>query len=128
MLLSIVVGFVVMFGLAGLFHLVIMKDYFEAKAGVMTSMMYPMLSYFILAILMSYLYPLMKGGGSAIKDGLCFGIVVGLLCRVPLQVLHLGYGTGDWGFIITEGVWHSIEEGIGGIAIAMVYGRMGAAA
>ena len=123
MLLAIVVGFVVMFGLAGLFHLVIMKDYFEAKVGVASSMMYPILSYAILAVLMSYMYPMINKGTSAIKDGLCFGILVGLLCRVPMEVLHLGYGSGDWGYVITEAIWHSIEEGIGGIVIAMVYAR-----
>ncbi len=125
MILAIVVGFVVMFGLAGLFHLVIMKDYFDAKAGVPSGMMYALISYGILAILMAYIYPMMNMAGSVIKAGLCFGILIGLICRVPLEVLQLGFGRADWGFVITEGIWHSVEEGIGGIAMAMIYARGG---
>lgn len=69
------------------------------------------------------MYPMMNKGASAIKDGLCFGILVGLLIRVPSIVLHLGYGTGDLNFLFVDGIWHCIEEGIGGIAIAMMYAR-----
>ena len=52
-----------------------------------------------------------------------FGILMGLMARVPWEVLELGYGRGDWSFVITEGIWHMVEEGIGGIAMAHVYGR-----
>jgi hypothetical protein len=123
MILALIVGFVVMFGLAGLFHMVIMKDYFITMLGGQPEMMYTFLSYFILALLMSIFYPMMNKAGSVIQSGLIFGILVGLLCRVPLLVLHVGYGNGDLRFVITEGVWHAIEEGIGGIAIAMMYQR-----
>jgi hypothetical protein len=124
LLLAIVVGFIVMFGLAGLFHLVIMKDFFIEKTGGEPSIHFAMLSYAILAILMSYIYPYGYKGGSLVKEGLVFGILMGLLCRLPLQVLELGYGRGDLSFVVTEAVWHAVEEGIGGIAIAMVYGKM----
>ena len=123
MLVAVVVGFVVMFGLAGLFHLVIMKEYFQSKLGGDPMMMYPPLSYFILAILMSYIFPHGYKGGSPIREGLMFGILMGLVCRLPLQVLQLGYGRGDLSFVLTEAVWHMIEQGIGGIAIAYVYAR-----
>jgi hypothetical protein len=127
MILAIVAGFVTMFVLAGLFHLVLMKEYFIAKAGNMSSISYALLSYGILSILMSYMYPMMSRTGSVIRDGLIFGILIGLICRVPWEVLELGYGRGDWGFVITEGVWHSIEEGVAGIVIAMIYARGGTA-
>jgi hypothetical protein len=124
LLLAIVVGFIVMFGLAGLFHLVIMKDFFMEKLGGEPSIHYAMLSYAFLAILMSYIYPFGYKGGSPVKEGLIFGILMGLLCRLPLQVLEMGYGRVDLSFVVTEAVWHMVEEGIGGIAIAMVYGKM----
>jgi hypothetical protein len=123
MLLAVVAGFVVMFGLAGLFHLVIMKDFFIQKLGGSPLIQYPILSYLILAILMSYIYPQGYKGGSLLKEGLVFGILIGLVCRVPSEVLELGYGRGDLAFVVTEGIWHMVEEGIGGIVIAYVYGK-----
>ncbi len=48
---------------------------------------------------------------------------MGLMARVPWEVLELGYGRGDWTFVIVEAVWHVIEEGIGGIVIAYIYTR-----
>jgi len=123
MLLAVVVGFIVMFGLAGLFHLVIMKDFFIQKMGGSPMIQYPIASYVILAILMSYIYPQGYKGGSLIREGLVFGILMGLMCRVPWEVVELGYGRGDIPFVLTEGIWHMVEEGIGGIAIAFMYGK-----
>jgi hypothetical protein len=123
MLLAVVVGFIVMFGLAGMFHLVLLKDFFQAKLGSDPMIQYPLLSYFILALLMSYIYPQGYKGGSFVKEGLMFGILMGLVCRVPLEVLELGYGRGDLSFVLTEGIWHMVEQGVGGIAIAFMYKR-----
>jgi hypothetical protein len=123
MLLAIIVGFIIMFVLTGLFHLVIMKEYFISKVGPLNDVQYAMISYGILAILMSYMYPKGYQGGSPVKEGLVFGILMGLTCRVPWEVLELGYGRGDWSFVMTEALWHSVEEGVAGIAIAMVYGK-----
>ena len=55
MLLAVVAGFVVMFGLAALFHLVIMGGFFREKLGGDPLIQYPILSYVILAILMAYI-------------------------------------------------------------------------
>ena len=77
---------------------------------------------------MAYIYPRGFKGGSFIKEGLTFGILMGLMVRVPQQVLYLGYGHGDISYVLTEAVWHMVEQGVGGIAIAYVYGKAGTAA
>jgi len=123
MFLAVVVGFIVMFALAGLFHLVIMGDFFREKLGGEPMMQHVILSYLILAILMAYIYPHGYKGGSFVKEGLRFGILMGLMARLPLEVIQLGYGRADVSFVVIEAVWHMVEQGIGGIAIAYMYGR-----
>ena len=123
MFLAVVVGFVVMMVLGLLFHLVIMGDFFKEKMGGEPMPQYVILSYLILAVLMAYIYPHGYKGGSFVKEGFRFGLLMGLMIRLPLQVLMVGYGKADWSLVIVEAIWHMIEQGIGGIAIAYMYGR-----
>ncbi len=62
-LLAALAGFIVMFVLAGLFHLVIFADFFSQRVGTATSLLYPILSYIILALLMAYIFPHGYKGG-----------------------------------------------------------------
>jgi uncharacterized membrane protein YoaK (UPF0700 family) len=125
MLIAILVSFVVMFVLAGVFHLGIMKDYFIQQLGPMSSIQFALTSYLILAVVMAYIYGKhWNRSGNLIANGLVFGILMGLMCRVPWEILEIGYGRGNFNFVMTEGIWHMVEEGVGGIMIAIVYGKV----
>src|SRR5213596_775035 len=103
MLVAVILSFIAMFILAGVFHLIIMKEFFiekikiNAAAGItgQLEVQYAIVSYLILAVLMSIVYPIGYKGGSPLKEGLVFGILIGLICRVPWEVLELGYGRSD---------------------------------
>ena len=78
-----VVGAVVMFVLAGLWHMVILSGfyathaYFPAREGALIG--YIALGYIVLALLMAYVYPKGYSGGAPATEGLKFGVIIGLL-------------------------------------------------
>lgn len=134
LIIATIAGGIVMFLLAGLFHMMIpmIKDNYAAwmaEANPRRDMVEPIhfvmvvVSYVILALLMAYIYPLGYKGGSPIKEGFVFGALMGLLSRVPVALVVWSTLFVDKNWVITEGIWHMLEEGIGGIVIAFVYGK-----
>lgn len=80
-------------------------------------------AYLVLALLMAYMYPKGTEGNSVISNGLKFGILIGLVFELPMAIIF--YSILDdvtLSMVITESVWHMIEQGIGGIVIAFGYG------
>jgi len=81
------------------------------------------LAYFMLSLLMTYAYPIFYKGGSPVIEGLKFGIFIGLIWILPLHILQLSIERVDLNMMLVDDPWHAIEQGIGGIVIALVYGR-----
>ena len=125
-IIALVAGFVVMFLLSGLWHVLIMGDFYKANtpsAMEQHQLQFIALGYLILAVLMSYIYPKGYQGGTPVTEGLKFGIVIGLLWILPVSVVLSGVITGYSGkLLIVDSVWHIVEQGIGGIVIGLVYG------
>ena len=126
--IATVVGFVVMFLLAGLWHMLIMGNfyashsYFPARETPM--MEYIGLGYLILALLMAYIYPKGYSSGSPVKEGAIFGGLIGLLWILPFSiVLHGVFNFGTKTLVLVDAIWHIVEQGIGGIVIGVIYGR-----
>lgn len=110
-----------------LWHTVIMGDFYDthlaAVARDVPKMPFVIFGYLVLALLMAYMFPLGYKGGSAITEGLRFGILIGLLWVLPLQLVFHGLlNIGLTGSLVDAG-WHVVEQGVGGIIIAMVYGE-----
>ena len=132
MLFALIAGFVTMFLLSGLWHMLIMGDFYEAN-GASNSLAEPnllfiALGYFILALLMSYAYPLGYKGGKPVIEGLKFGVLMGLLWILPLGVVLFGVMESSGTLLIVDAVWHVVEQGIGGIVIGLVYGSQSSSA
>jgi len=82
------------------------------------------IGYVVLALLMAYVYPIGYKGGSALMVGLKFGAIMGLIWIVPHSIVMLGVeGTIPFQFIAVDGMWHLVEQGAGGVVIAMLYGK-----
>lgn len=80
-------------------------------------------AYFVLALLMAYMYPKGTEGTNVFSNGLKFGILIGLLFELPMAIIFYSIMEGvTISMVLTESVWHVIEQGIGGIAIAYAYG------
>ena len=118
--------FVVGFLLSGLWHVVLMGDYYESvtaggrEAPIMSAVG---LAYLVVGVIMAYMYPKGYEGGSPLAEGLKFGAIIGLLWWFPTNLILYAVQDGPASVIFLDGAWHVVEEGLAGVALAMVYGR-----
>ena len=123
MVIALFASFIVMFLLAGLWHMVIMADLYSGPKTLEEPMLHFIaLGYFVLALIMTYIYPKGYKGGKPVIEGLKFGILMGLLWILPLNLVLYGVMGGSGTVIIVDVIWHVVEQGIGGIVIGLVYG------
>ena len=128
-----VAGTVVMFLLSGLWHAVILKGFYAAQFGATARpepvVFFSFLGYLSLAVLMSLVFPAGYKGGSAVKVGFRFGLLMGLLSHLPFSLVFYANTTSyTLNHVLTDSVWHIVEQGIGGIVIALIYARKAQAA
>jgi hypothetical protein len=122
--ISVLAGSLSMWLLAGLWHKVIMAQYYAAVhntthegTGIILT------AYLILGIFMAYLYPLVYKGGRPTVEGLKFGMIIGLLWVFPHELLAAGAHGSSISYVLKNAVLHMFEQGIGGIIIGIIYGR-----
>ena len=130
-LLGLVGAFAVMFGLGGLWHQVLMGDYY---AAIMPSVIRadPNLfaigcGYLITAAVMAFVFPIGYKGGSGVAEGLRFGAVIGLLWWLPANVVLSGVYDTSVASGLVDGVWHIAEGAAGGVVVGVLYVRATAA-
>jgi uncharacterized membrane protein len=120
------VGFVVMFILSGLWYMLIMDAFYREQVGALMREQYNfifiVLGYLVMAFLMSYIYPIGYKGGSPAKEGLRFGVLIGLLVWLSSNLILYGAHNMTLSATLVDSGWHVVEEGIGGLVIALVYG------
>lgn len=131
-LLAAVVGFVVMFVLSALWHLVILEDFYFNRYPTPgqrqeTLILFVGLGYLVLGLLMAFIYPQGYKGGSPAGEGARFGALIGLLWILPRSLVLYGVMESSGIALVVDAVWHVLEGGVGGVAIAFVYGRSAAA-
>ena len=119
-------GAIVMWLLGGGWHMLIMSEYYAgnsvAEPLAEPRMPFIIIGYVILALLMSYIYPKGYSGGGVV-EGLKFGVLMGLVWVLPHAVILHGVYYGATGkLILVDAIWHLVEQGIGGIVIALIYG------
>jgi len=124
-----IVGSVVMFLLAGMWNTVIVRNFIETQIDPSQLRSVPVLylvilGYLVLGFLMAIIYPrFAKGGKSVIGQGLMFGIIAGALWMLPYSLVLNGIYNFPFVAIGYDAIWVIVEQGIGGIVIAMVYGE-----
>jgi hypothetical protein len=77
---------------------------------------------------MAYMYPLVCEGGRPIIEGLRFGMVIGVLWVFPHELAMAGAHGDSISYVFENAAWHLVEQGVGGIIIGFVYGRVQAVA
>ena len=128
-LISTLVGFIVIFFLGWLGHQVILPI-FQSGADPMEPVMRSepnmigiAVATLILSLLMAYMYPKGVEGRSKAGNGFRFGALIGLVYSVPISIIFFSTLEGiTITMILSEAVWHIIEEGAAGVAIAYAYG------
>ncbi len=123
--MAVVGGFFAMYILGSLWHAVLMHNFYEKYGGdsMLTepNLLFIILGVLILAVLMAYMYPLGYKGGSPLKEGLRFGVVIGLLWILPYNVIMIGVVGTSKTLVVVDALWHIVEQGVGGIVIGYVY-------
>ena len=124
-------AFVVMFALSGLWHQVLMGDYYAAimpnVSRAEPNMVVIGCGYLITALVMARVFPIGYKGGSGVAEGLRFGAVIGLLWWLPANVVLSGVYETTLASALVDGVWHIAEGAAGGVVIGLLHVR-GAAA
>jgi hypothetical protein len=126
-LLATIVSALVMLALGWLWHHSFMAVYYEEHTALprqvpLTRII--ILGYVLLALLMTYLYPKGYSGGNPLPEGLRFGVLMGVLFTLPHGLILYATEGGHTGtIVIVDASWHIVEQGLGGIVIALMHGR-----
>ena len=121
-------AFAVLALLGGLWHKVLLGSFynthFKLLAGV--DMVLVMIGFFLTGFLLSAIYPVGYKGGSPASEGYRFGMLMGAVWMVPTAfVIFLGADIATPVGILVDMPWHIlIEEGIAGMVIGLVYGKI----
>ena len=122
--LAALAGGAVMWLLAGLWHVVFMAAFYADEADAShegTGII--LIAYLVLGLLMAYMYPIGYRGGRPILEGLRFGMLIGLLWVFPHELAMAGAHGEPLAYVFKNAAWHVVEQGVGGIAIGLVYGK-----
>lgn len=112
---------VVMWAAAGLWHNLIMANFYEGIHAGHEGIGILFLAYLILAFFMTYIYQRFPDSNSALKKGFIVGILVGVLWVFPHGLAMAGAHGASIMYVIKNSAWHLVEQGIGGIVIGMIY-------
>lgn len=120
LLLSTLTGGLVMWIIAGLWHNLIMPSLDSNVQAHHDGLVLMLVSYFILAFLMAYIYSLSYKGGKPVIEGLKMGVIIGILWVFPHGLAMAGAHDTSIVYEIKNTLYHMIEQGIGGIIIAII--------
>ena len=128
LILGALAAFLVGMVLSVLWHVVLMSGFYDAAAaGAMRDppiMWSVALGYLVVGFVMSYMYPKGYEGGTPVVEGLKFGAMIGLIWWLPTQLVLYGAMEGPFSIVLVDGAWHLLEQGLAGVALAMVYGKL----
>ncbi len=126
MLQAWLAGFVVMYIISFIWYLFIIAGYNEVQFAEVAreemSMTMITLGYLVLTFLMSYIYPIGYRGGPPIKEGMRFGVLVGLTVSIPTALIFSGAYNMPLAANFIDGIYHTAEITVGSIVMALVYG------
>ena len=120
--LAILTGGTIMWIAAGVWHNLIMANFYRDVHAEHESIGLLLAAYFILALFMAYLYPLFNKVEDRVFNGLLFGSIIGLLWVFPHELAMAGAHGSSVLYVFKNAAWHIVEQGIGGIVIALVLG------
>lgn len=122
-------GGLVMFLTSGLWYQVLTlklhQEGYQAIARPQSLFLWVIASYLVLAFVMAGIYPVGYKGGSPAKEGAVFGLLVGLLVGLSTNLLYYGVWNVPLSTQLIDSAWELVEKGLGGMAIAFVWGRTG---
>jgi len=114
--------------LAGLWHLVIVPGLYSrgGEAAHHEGGGLILVGYLLLAIIMAWMCRVADRGGRPVAEGLKLGLLIGLLWVTPHALVREGaHSHGEaarYGYLLVNGAWHLVEQGVGGGIMGLVFG------
>ena len=124
LIIAVLVGGFAMWVIAGLWHNLILPFFSKDIEAHHEGLFLMLIAYFILSLLMTYIYFISYRGGNLVLAGLIIGIVVGILWVFPHGLAMAGAHNTSVLYEINNTLWHIAEQGIGGIVIALIIGKI----
>ncbi len=128
-LMAFLVALILMFAISTLWYMVIMKGFYTDNFGEIQKadfdMVWIIVGYVFYALLLAYIYPKGYQGGGPMKEGLKFGLLMGLLIAVPMGFVNQGVWKITLNGTIIEMIYQIVEKTIAGVAIGLIYGKGG---
>ena len=126
-LLTIALSCLVMATLSWLWHHSFMAALYQEHTALVREvslMRLVVLAYLLLEVIMGVIYPKGYDGGNPLWEGLRFGALIGVLWTLPHDLVLYATGGNHTGtLIIVDAAWHIVEQAIGGVVVALMYGR-----
>jgi hypothetical protein len=121
--LSTLLGGFGMWVTAGLWHNLILPKIDSSVQAHHDGLALMLISYFILASFIAYIYSISYKGGKSVIEGLKIGVVIGILWVFPHGLTMAGAHNTSIAYEINNAMYHMVEQGIGGIIIAIILGK-----
>lgn len=123
MIIATLVGGLGMWVTAGLWHNLVLPLFNKSIEAHHDGLGIMLIAYLILAILMTYIYSLVYKGGKPIIEGLKIGVIIGILWVFPHGLTMAAAHDTSIFYEVKNALWHMVEQGIGGIIIAVIIGK-----
>jgi hypothetical protein len=128
-ILAVIAASAVMFSLAGLYTGVLARAFIAAHVDQSLLRTPPNLfltffGYVVLALLMSVFYSrFVRVTGSPAWTGLRFGMVAAVCWLMPYSLVLFGVYRFPYVVLPLDFAWALVEQGLGGVAIGLIYGK-----
>ncbi|WP_372371194.1 hypothetical protein [Candidatus Uabimicrobium sp. HlEnr_7] len=82
------------------------------------------LNHIVFAFILAYIYPIGYKGGSLLKEGFCFGVLMGILMFLPTGLVVRGIWEVPANLMfVFNTIFHALAGGVCGVGIAFTYGK-----
>jgi hypothetical protein len=130
MIVATIAASLVMFSLAGIYTGVLAREFIAAHVDQSLLRTPPNLilvfsGYVVLALLMSVLYRrLVRATTSPAWSGLRFGLVTAVCWLMPYSLVLFGVYRFPYAALPLDFAWALVEQGIGGLVIGLIVGKV----
>lgn len=130
-LLSVVVVFVWLTVFGMIYHGKILEatyietmQFWRPQAEMMSLMHFVYLGHIFFALLFCYIYTKgLEAGKSGLRQGLCYGFLIGLLLHLPMTVAHYAYVPYPAKLFVAWFVGGMIEATVAGALVGKIYSK-----
>lgn len=129
---AVIAASIAMFSLAGLYTGVLAREFITThvdKALMRTppNLVLVFFGYLFLALLMALIYRrFIRVTGSPAWSGFCFGMAAGVCWLMPYSLVLFGVYNFPYIVLPLDFVWALVEQGVGGLVIGLIYGKLNA--